>query len=607
MLESSSGFPTRGCLKALPKLIGGIDDIAGDMDGFGYRAEAASVWRQMILVLKRQFDHAPSEYRIHLGVSLEQYGEFLVVCGREPEARIAEKEAAVHGGALCDAGISTFAAPTPTYHRYRQRSLFNFGDYKAACADAAQLVGHCRGVYTSGGAQDAEILALALLGHRDALMRIGQISEANACLDEAVALVQSEELFDGMAIGSPFRTSISNAQTTKINQHSSTLPHPLRFKHPLTRHFDFYWKTDWGLSYDRAIAAEAGAVACARELCKISPTEHGNLLAQTLVNYGSALHRAQKYEAAYEAREEAINITRELRKLHPGEYKAEFVDRLRQYALSLHVSDMHEAASEAYAEAVDIARELCRLHPYKYQAKLSFCLSEYGLAFLYRDMYEEACDAHSEAVSITRGLSRLSQDKYEPMLALRLQEYGDSLHSRKMYDAACDAFADAVEITRELYRLYPAQFKAKLADHLQDYSGSLHSCKMYTAACDASAEAVNITRELCHLHPGEYKAELAECLKDYATSLSAKQLYRTARRVVLETVNITRELCKLHPGEYEVELAFRLREYCIALYNISPIRYQDRGYNRYGNRKSNSYKPCPNPRPTGKRRLRRLR
>jgi tetratricopeptide (TPR) repeat protein len=606
MWEASFDSSTRGRLKILPKLIGSIDEIAGDMDGFGCRAEAASIWRQMILVLKRQFDHAPSEYRVHLGVSWEQYGEFLVVCGREQEARIAEREAAAHGDALCDAGISTFIAPTPTYYRYRQRSLFNFGDYDAACADATKLVDYCRRVYTSENVQHAELLALALLWHREALMRIGRISEAHACLDEAVALVQSEELLDGRTVHSQFHASVSlpGIQTTEIDRHSFTRPHPLRFKNPLTRHFDFYWKTDWGLPYDRAITAQAGAVVCARELYKISATDHGNLLAQTLLNYGCALHAAQQYEAACEAHKEAVNITRELRQFHPGGYKAELADCLRQYGVSLQDKGMCEAASDAHTEAVDITRELFQLHPGKYKIKLSLCFREYGISLHSRHMYEAACDALAEAVNITRGLSRLDPDRYEPMLAVRLQEYGVSLRSGKMYDDACDAHADAVEITRELYRLNPAQFKAKLADHLQDYSTSLHSCQMFRAACDAGAEAVNITRELCCLHPGEYKVELAERLEEYAISLSSKQIYRTARRVMAEAVNITRELCKLHPREYEASLAARLREYCVSLYSISPMRYQDRGCNSYGNRKSHSYKPHPGPRRTDKRKLR---
>jgi hypothetical protein len=114
------------------------------MDGFGYRAEAATIWRQMILVLKRQCDDAPSEYRVHLGVSWEQYGTFLLVCGRHEEAQIAEGEAAAHGDISCNAGLSTFVAPTPTYCRYRERSLFNVGEYSAACADAVKFVEYCR-------------------------------------------------------------------------------------------------------------------------------------------------------------------------------------------------------------------------------------------------------------------------------------------------------------------------------------------------------------------------------------------------------------------------------------------------------------------------------
>jgi hypothetical protein len=234
----------------LPKIIGNIDVIAGDMDGFGYRAEAASMWRQMILALKQQFDRAPSEYRVHLGVLWEQYGVFLLVCGRQQEAQVTDGEAAAHGNALCDAGISTFIAPSPPYCRYRQQLLFNFGE-SAAYADASKFVEYCRGLYRSEGTQHAELLALALLWHRDSLMQIGRTSEADAYLHDAVFLVQSR----GEASLSKLRplVSLPCASTGGHSLHSSTLPQPLRFKHPLTRQFDILWTTDWRLSYDRAI------------------------------------------------------------------------------------------------------------------------------------------------------------------------------------------------------------------------------------------------------------------------------------------------------------------------------------------------------------------
>src|ERR1700733_7022016 len=157
------GTSRRDHLKKLPRLIGSIDEIAGDMDSFGYQGEAAGIWCQMILVLKRQFEDAPSEYRVHLGVSWEQYGAFLMVCSRQLEAEIAGHEATAHGDALCDAGISSFIAPTLPYYLYRQRSLYNFGNYSAACADAKRLVDYSRRLCSSGGGQHAELLALALL------------------------------------------------------------------------------------------------------------------------------------------------------------------------------------------------------------------------------------------------------------------------------------------------------------------------------------------------------------------------------------------------------------------------------------------------------------
>lgn len=519
----------------------------------------------MILALKRQFDHAPSEYRVHLGVSLEQYGEFLFVCGRQEEARIAERQAATHGDALCNAGTSTFIAPTPTYYRYRQRSLFNFGDHVAACVNGVKLVDHCRSLYRSEGAQHAELLALALLLHRDSLMRVGRTSEANACLDEAVKLVQSEELSDRNGVAPRSRTMVSppSVQKAGIHQHSPTLAKPLRFKHPITRHLDFYWETDWQLSHDRAITAEAGAVVCARELFRTSPTEHGigKILAQALQHYGDALFHAQQYEAA----------------------------------------------CDPLSEAVNIVRELCLHHQIKYRPMLSLCLGEYGTSLYSQGIYDAACTVHAEAVNVARGLARLNQDLYEPELAARLREYGVTLHALKEYDAACDAHAHAVEITRELYRLDPDKFKVKLADRLQEYSASLHACQMYRAACDANAEAITITRDLCRLHPGEYKAELADRLQDYALSLSPKMMYRSARRVMAEAVNITRELCRRHPSEYKAELASRLREYCISLYDISPMRYQDRRYGYYKGRKWIMYKPYPFPARACKRRLRTLK
>ena len=169
------------------------------MDGFGYRGEAASIWRQMILVLKRQFDDAPSEYRVHLGVSWEQYGAFLIVCSRQREAEIAVGRGGGTWQCLVRCWYPNFHRPYPSYYRYRQRSLFNFGDYSAACEDAEKLVDYCRCLYRSEGAQHAELLALGLLWHRDSLMEIGRTSEADACLDEAVRVVQSGQLRYGEA------------------------------------------------------------------------------------------------------------------------------------------------------------------------------------------------------------------------------------------------------------------------------------------------------------------------------------------------------------------------------------------------------------------------
>jgi len=556
----------RDCLKKLPKLISSIDEIAGDMDGFGYQGEAASMWRQMILVLKRQFDDAPSDYRVHLGVSWEQYGAFLIVCSRQREAEIASGEAAAHGNALCGAGIPTFIAPTLPYFRYRQRSLFNFGAYRAACEDAEKLVDYSRCLYRSGGAKHAELLALGLLWHRDSLMEIGRTSEADACLDEAVRVMQSGQLRYGEAsLPGPQPLISLTCAPTRNDQHLPSLPQPLRFKHPLTSLFDIFWEMDWGNSYDRAITVEERAVMCARELFHISRSQNGDLLARTLRHYGNALHRARKYETACHAHAEAVEITRELCQLHPGKYEAELVDRLREYSVSLHSGEMYERACNAYAEAIDITRELCRLHQGEYMAELAHHLEEYGVSLHSREMYEAVCNAHTEAVDITRELCRLHPGEYMAELADRLQTYGVSLHSREMYEAACNADAEAIDITRELCRLHPGEYMAELADRLRGYGVSLHSREMYEAACNAKAEAVDITRELCRLHPGEYMAELAARLQAFGISLHSREMYEAACNADSEAVDITRKLCQLHPGKYTAELADRLRSSSVSL------------------------------------------
>jgi len=213
------------------------------MDGFGYRAEAASIWRQMILVLKRRFDDTPSEHRVHLGVSWTQYGMFLLVCGRHREAKRAEGEAAAHGAALCNAGTAAFTAPTPIYCRYRQQSLHNIGDYHAACADAAKFVDYCRSLCRSEGAQHAELLALALLWHRDSLMQISCTSEADACLYKVAILVQYGILLDAEAVISNKSATSPSASTAGNSTRVHNFPRPLRFKHPLARGLGVLWDT----------------------------------------------------------------------------------------------------------------------------------------------------------------------------------------------------------------------------------------------------------------------------------------------------------------------------------------------------------------------------
>jgi len=317
------------------------------MDGFGHRAEAASIWRQLILLLKRQFDDTPSDHRVHLGVSWAEYSMFLEACGRHREAQTAQGEAVAHGAALCNAGTATFIAPTPIYCAYRRLLLHNIGDYRAACADASKFVDYCRSLCRSEGTQHAELLALALLWYRDSLMEISCTSEADACLDEAALLVQSGALLDAetgicnISVTSPSTSAPGNSTRIPI------LPRPLRFKHPLARGFDIFWKTDWGDSHNRAITVQARAVACARDLFQISPAEHAQLLSQTLRNYGSAFYRAEEYENACDVEVEAVRIARELCRLRPGQYLNELADRLREYGASLHSRGMYEAACDA--------------------------------------------------------------------------------------------------------------------------------------------------------------------------------------------------------------------------------------------------------------------
>ena len=425
------------------------------MDGFGYRAEAASIWRQMILVLKRRFDDAPSEHRVHLGVSWAQYGMFLLVCGRHPEAKTAEDEAAVHGAALCDAGIATFIAPMPIYYGYRQQSLHNIGDYRAACADAAKLVDYSRSLCRLEGTRHAERLALALLWHRASLMKISCTSEAYACLDEAALLVQSGTLLDAEANISAAPPSASRAENST---HVPNLPQPLRFKILLARGFDILWEID-GDSHNRVIAAQASAVACARHLSQISPAEHAQLLYRSLRNYGFAFWYAEEYEDACDADAEAVRIARERCRLHPGQYLEELADCLAEYGSFLDCREMYEAACDAKLEAVNITRELCRFHPGKHDADLADHLESYGMSLHSRGMHEAACDAEVEAVNVMHELCRLHPGKHDADLARRLESSGTSLHSRKMYSTACDIYTEAVNITHELCRMLPGGYQ----------------------------------------------------------------------------------------------------------------------------------------------------
>lgn len=589
----------------LPKIIGNIDVIAGDMDGFGYRAEAASIWCQMILVLKRESDNAPSEYGVHLGVSWDQYSEFLLVCGRQNEAEIAQKQAAELGTALCNAGIATFIAPTHTYCRYRQQSLLNFGDCERARVDAAKLVDYSRALYLSEGAQHAELLALSLLWYRKCLMKTGRSSEADACLDEAVVLVQSERLLEGEAdniSGFHALTTPGSSPTTQNSLHSTAIPRPLRFKHPLNRQLDIFWETDWGDSYDRAIKVEAKAVMCARDLFQIAPTEHAETLTRTLRHYGNAFHRARNYEAACDAKAEAVRITRKLCRLHPGQYQSGLADRLREYSVSLSYVGMDELTYDTNAEAIDIARELCRLHPGKHDAVLAACLGVFSPALHGKGMYERACDVGYEAANITRELCRLHPGEHEAYLADRLLEYGVSLHSCEMYQSACDVKAEAISVTRELCKHNPGK-QDDLADCLLSYGISLRSRKMYQGACDAHAEAVNITRKLFECDSGRHGADLAERLREYGVSLRnrethkvtcsaentgiwrhlpsnpevdladhltygvgrpCREMYEVAHDAHAEAVNISRELFKHHPDRHGAELAVPSRIWRLA-------------------------------------------
>lgn len=519
------------------------------MDGFGYQAEAASLWRQVILMLKQQFNDAPSEYRVHLGVSWEQYGVYLSVCGRQGDARIAEGEAAAHGDILCNAGISTFITPTPTYYRYRRRSLYNFGKYSAACADAAKFVEYCRGLYRSEGVQHVELLALALLWHYDCLVPTRRNSDANACVDEAVLLMQAGGLLEG-------EVDLSISQSFEPLPYSPPLPRPLRFKHPLTRQFSM----SLGADDDRAITVTARAVVCARELFQISPTEHSQLLAQTLWHHGNALHNAQKYKAACSAKAEAVNITRERCLLHPGKYENDLASHLQGYGDSLQCRGMYKAASEAKAEAVNITRELCLRHPGKYEHDLAWYLQGYGHFLRHRGMYETACDSMAGAVTATRELCQLHPGKYQHNLRWYLEEYGDSLRRRGMYEAACDSMAEVVTITRELCRLHPGTNEHALPYYLHKYGNLLQRRGMHEAACDAMAEAVNIARERCQLDPGTDEAGLAYYLRVYGRSLRHAEKYNAARDATAEAADIIRELCQLHPGDEDL-LMYYLGEY----------------------------------------------
>jgi len=78
---------------SLPPFIDNIDIITAEMDTFGRHAEAASIWRQMALMLRRSSMGLPAEDMFFLALATEQYGVYLAVCARPGEANDIDSEA----------------------------------------------------------------------------------------------------------------------------------------------------------------------------------------------------------------------------------------------------------------------------------------------------------------------------------------------------------------------------------------------------------------------------------------------------------------------------------------------------------------------------------
>jgi tetratricopeptide (TPR) repeat protein len=365
-----------------------------------------------------------------------------------------------------------------------------------ACTKRAErLAKHL--VEVEGWVELKNYLAKALIGKGVALWKLGRLSKAIDCYEEAIGIIRRLVEEGRVELENDLAMALMNKGIALRN-----LGH-----------------------YEESIDCYDKAIKIYRRLVEEGRVELENDLAMVLMNKGNAFRDLGRLKEAIDCYDEAIGIYRRLVEVEGRVELANYLaSALMNKGNALSNLGHHREAIDCYDEAIKIRRHLVEVEGrVELSNDLARALVNKGIALSDLGRLKEAIDCYDKAIKIYRRLVEVEgRVELENDLASALMNKGNALWKLGRLKEAIDCYDEAIGIYR---RLVEVEGRVELANYLAmvlvNKGAALWKLGRLKEAIDCYDKAIGIYRRLVEVEGRvELANYLASALVNKGTALS---------------------------------------------------------------------------------------